>query len=104
MRRKLLVAFTIVPGFAVTLAGCTSTVDRASAENVIKTQIGKLGPLVAKSVSCPDNVKKKDGVSFACKVTLRNTANGATAMGTITLHITGGGNRAMFSGSDIHVQ
>jgi len=101
--RRLLLPAAIVPIFGLALAGCTQTVDHKSAENVIKTQITKFGPVQATSVSCPGGVKKKQGVSFNCKVTLKNTSNNATASGTITLHITNGGNRAEFSQSDIHI-
>ncbi len=103
--RRALPALVVAPACAIALAGCgTATVDPGSAENVIKSQIGKLGPIKATKVSCPGGVKKKQGVSFNCTVTLENTSNGATGSGTITLHITNGGNRAVFSTADIHVK
>ena len=101
--RRLLGTAMILPVFGLVLAGCTQTVDHKSAENVIKSQIGKFGPVQATSVSCPSGIKKKQGVSFNCKVTLKNTSNNATANGTITLHITNGGNRAEFTNADIHI-
>ena len=102
--RRLLLAAITVPVFGLVLAGCTQTVDPKSAENVIKTQIGKLNPnITATSVSCPDGVKKKSGVSFNCKASLKNTSNNATANATITLHITNNGNTAQFFPSDVHI-
>lgn len=101
IRRRLLV-LTVVPILGFTIAGCSSTVDPKSAENVIKSQIGNIGPLKATSVSCPGSVNKKAGVSFNCQVTLLNTSNNVTGTGTITLHITNGGSRAEFSASDLH--
>lgn len=101
LRRWLLVV-AIVPVFGFVLAGCSSTVDSKSAENVIKSQLGNIGPLKATSVSCPSGVSKKAGVSFSCKVTMLNTSNNVTGTGTITLHITNGGARAEFSASDLH--
>ncbi len=80
------------------------TVEPGSAENVIKANIGKFGSIQAKSVSCPSGVEKVDGAKFACQVTLVNTSTGAQASGTITLHITNGGQEATFSGSDINVK
>jgi hypothetical protein len=102
-RRAVLVC-SIMPVAALVLAGCSQTVDPKSAESVITSNISKLGPLKATSVSCPDNVNKKAGTSFSCKVTLVNTTNNATGKGTITLHITNGGNRAVFRGSDVHIR
>ena len=102
--RRLAATLAAVPVFAVTLAGCTETVDPKSAENIIKNNIGVYGPLKATSVSCPGGVKKKQGVSFSCKVTLENTSNGAKGSGTITLHIISGGKKAIFYPSDVHVQ
>lgn len=103
--RRALPVLAIAPVCAVALAACgTATVDPGSAENVIKSQIGRLGPIEATKVSCPSGVDKKQGVSFNCTVTLKNTSNGTTGSGTITLHITNGGSRAVFSTSDIHVQ
>ncbi len=105
--RRLLLAAVTVPVFGLVLAGCTQTVDPKSAENVIKTQINKLpqfSSVQATSVSCPDNVKKKNGVSFNCKASLKNTSNNATANATITLHIVNGGNTAQFGPSDVHIQ
>jgi len=86
----------------VVLAGCTQTVDPSAAANVIRSQIGKFGPITASAVSCPSGVKKKDGTTLHCRVTLGNTSTGAQANGTITLHITDGGARAEFTRSDIH--
>ncbi len=94
-----------VPVCAVALAACgTVTVDPKSAENVIKTNIGKFGSITATSVSCPGGVEKKDGKTLKCKVTLKNTSSGQTASGTITLHITNGGKEAVFSASDVNVK
>src|SRR5947209_16750042 len=102
--RRLAITLVALPVFAVTLAGCTETVDPKSAESIIKTNIPSYGPYKAKSVSCPDNVKKKQGVAFSCKVTLQNTTNGATGTGTITLHIVSGGKKAIFYPTDVHVK
>jgi Domain of unknown function (DUF4333) len=103
--RRSLGFMAAVPVCAFALAACgTETVDPTSAENVIKSNIGKFGSIQAKSVKCPSGVDKKDGVSFKCNVTLVNTSTGAQASGTITLHITNGGKEATFSGSDVKVK
>ncbi len=103
--RRRLGLMAAVPVCAVALAACgTVTVDPKSAENVIRTNIGKFGSIQATSVSCPGGVEKKDGKTLNCKVTLKNTSTGATASGTITLHIVNGGKEATFGASDVHVK
>jgi hypothetical protein len=94
-------AATVTP--TATVAPYT-TVDPMSAENVIKSNIGKFGSIQAKFVSCPSGVEKVDGAKFDCQVTLVNTSTGAQASGTITLHIGNGGQEATFSSSDINVK
>lgn len=87
-----------------TVIGPHTTVDPQSAENVIRTNISKFGSIQATFVSCPSGVEKVEGATLNCKVTLKNISTGATASGTITLHITNGGKEATFSGSDVHVK
>ncbi len=104
IRRSLGLAAAL-PISAIALAACgTVTVDPKSAENVIRSNIPKFGSIQATSVSCPGGVEKKDGKTLNCKVTLKNTSTGATASGTITLHITNGGKEATFTSSDIKVK
>jgi hypothetical protein len=88
---------------ALSLVGCATTIDPASTEHTISSNIHKFGPLEAKSVTCPGGVKRAQGVTFSCKLTLANTANGTTGSGTITVHEINGGNDIHFGPADVHV-
>jgi hypothetical protein len=100
--RRALPALVTIP--ALTVAGCTSTIDPSSAEHAITANMHKLGPLQVKSVSCPGGVKQAQGVSFNCALTLHDTSNGTTGTGTITLHETNGGHDLEFGPNDVHVR
>lgn len=89
------------------LGGCgEETVDAKSAENFIRKQVHSHGVAKVKSVSCPSNVEAKNGTDFKCELTLTDAATGSMRRsGTITLHITGGGEKLQTYGNkDIDVR
>ena len=102
MRRGLRPTLLVLPAL-FGIAGCATTIDPASTEHTIASNIRKFGPLEARSVACPGGVKQAQGVSFRCKLTLFNTANGATGSGTITVHEINGGHEIEFGPADVHV-
>jgi hypothetical protein len=102
--RRLTPAFLAVPILAVTLAACgTTTVDPKSGEDLIRTDINKLGKTSVKSVSCPSGIAPTAGTSFDCKVVLTEKATGKEHTGTITVHIVTGNKVEIYGDQDVHV-
>jgi hypothetical protein len=88
------------------LAACgTTTIDPKSGENVIKKGVNANAGVSVKSVSCPSDIKPKDGNTMNCSVTVTDKSNNQDHKGTITLHVTANGKRLEYLPSqDVHLQ
>jgi hypothetical protein len=94
-----------VPAIAIVLAGCGSTIDPSSGENLIRNFIKRSPAVTLKSVSCPSGVKPKDGTTFDCRVSVTDSRTRAVHSGTITVHVTGSGKKIeILGGQDIHIR
>jgi hypothetical protein len=85
--RRAAAALLAVPALAI--AGCSSTLDPKSGENLIRAVVTKNRLGTVTSVSCPSGLSPKAGTAFDCKVKM--TSNGGKQLsGTITVHIVSG--------------
>ena len=100
-RRTAALAAIPLAGLALALAGCSSTLDPKSGEDLIRQVVAndRLGTL--QSVSCPSGLAPKVGTAFDCKVTI-TPASGRTESGTITVHIVPGNKVAILGRQDLH--
>jgi hypothetical protein len=72
---------------------------------VIKKGINANAGVNVRSVSCPSDIKPKDGNTMNCKVTITDKSTNQDHKGTITLHVTSNGKRLGYLPSqDVHVQ
>jgi hypothetical protein len=104
-RRRGLLAALAAAAAAILIAGCGSFDSKASGEHLIKDYFNKFGKdqVTVKSVSCPSGVAQKAGTTYDCKVALHTAQNGASASGTITIHIAKGNKVEILGGRDIHI-
>ncbi|HVS28212.1 MAG TPA: DUF4333 domain-containing protein [Solirubrobacteraceae bacterium] len=97
MKRTLLLTLPVVA--ALSLSGCTGTIDHKKAEDLVRKAVANAGKTTVTSVKCPSGVKDKKGQSFDCTVALGDGTKGA-----ITEHILGGGKVEINGPSDFKMQ
>jgi Domain of unknown function (DUF4333) len=54
---------------AVLFAACSKTLDTASLQSALRTDIQRKAHVVIRSVSCPQGLKPARGVTFVCTLT-----------------------------------
>jgi hypothetical protein len=84
-------------------AGCGTTVDPRSGENLIRTVAATNGLGRVDTVSCPSGLPPKTGTAFDCRVKLTD-AGGRSRAGTITVHIVAGRKVAILGEGDLHLR
>lgn len=88
---------------AALLAGCGTTLDPKSGEDLIRLVVQRNSLGTVTSVSCPSGLKPNVGVVFDCRVALKDPS-GQTRSGTITVHVVSGRKVAILGQSDLHLR
>jgi hypothetical protein len=84
---------------AVVLAGCSSTVDPRSGQQLIRGVVARYKIGKVDSVSCPSGLPATVGTAFDCQVQISPTS-GKRVSGSITVHIVKGPRVAILGPED----
>jgi hypothetical protein len=84
---------------AVVLAGCSSTLDPRSGQQLIRGVVARYKIGRVDSVSCPSGLPATVGTAFDCHVEI-SPASGKRVSGTITVHIVKGPRVAILGPED----